>query len=307
MDRQRDRQSTGQVGRLLLTVLVVPAIALAGSAVVSIAVTPSYSAAFAQDEDPECDEDSGRGQCETGPSDGDGEGDGGGGDEEPRQPREGDSWVETAYGSVCTNTPPDQEDPGVDCRAAHNCEEPGDLRYTEWQRTHTYRGGRWVADAWENQGGVCRAPEEDDEVTEEDVLGEIRRFGLRPAVPEAQPPDGETLINLKTIFYTEAEPYTFDLDLGPGVEIRATPERFHWDFGDGEDLDANEEGRPYPDFDIWHEYTETGDVQVTLTVDYRVEWNPGGAGWRTIAETIPGQPSDPLPIEVLESGSVLYE
>ena len=188
--------------------------------------------------------------------------------------------------------------------AAHNCPNNDEYRFHVWNRTHTYTGGRWVPGPWRSIGTECRAPDE-DAVTEADVIREVEAFGLRPAAAEINPVNGRTLINFKTIFYTTASEYRFRLeDLGPGVDIIATPAQFTWHFGDGQSRVTDTPGRPYPHFDVTHEYDAPGAHQVRVDVDYRVQWNAGG-GWQTIPQTIPGQQGPATALTVLEEDPVL--
>ncbi|MGH3486756.1 MAG: PKD domain-containing protein [Actinopolymorphaceae bacterium] len=137
------------------------------------------------------------------------------------------------------------------------------------------------------------------------MIREVEAFGLRPASAEINPANGRTLINFDTVFYTTAAEYQFRLpNLGPGVDIIATPARYTWHFGDGQTKVTDEPGRPYPHLDITHEYENTGTRQIRVDVDYQVQWNAGG-GWQTIAQTIPGQQGPSTSLTVLENDPVL--
>lgn len=232
---------------------------------------------------------------------------GGGGRHGPSAPREGATYTEEDLRSVCGGSaPPGTPDPGYDCMAAHSCLDRTMYRFRVWHRIHTYRAGRWVpAPNWSDEGTECRSFDDPNAVTQADVIREVESFGLRPASAQINPVNGRTLINLETIFYTTAGRYQFRLpNLGPGVDIIATPARFTWHFGDGHSKVTGKPGRPYPHFDVTHVYDGAATVHVNVDVDYRVQWNDGG-GWQTIPQTIPGQPGPSTPLTVLENDPVL--
>ncbi len=65
------------------------------------------------------------------------------------------------------------------------------------------------------------------------VLTALRRMGL-PALAAHTQPEGKTLVNFATIFYTEPQPFTRDITLlGQAVTVEATPATFTWHYGDG--------------------------------------------------------------------------
>jgi hypothetical protein len=250
-----------------------------------------------------CDKRDDQGVCT---SDGNHGPTGGGGNHAPRAPQEGDTWTEEGLTSVCgTGGPPGTPGNDADCMAAHSCPDRTMYRFRVWSRVHTYRGGRWVAGNWTGGGSECRAFDDPQAVTEADVIHAVEAFGLRPASAQINPVNGRTLINLKTIFYTTAGEYQFRLpNLGPGVDIIATPAQYTWHFGDGHTMVTDKPGRPYPHFDITHVYDGAATVDTRVDVDYRVQWNDGG-GWQTIQQTIPGQQGPATPLTVLENDPVL--
>jgi hypothetical protein len=226
--------------------------------------------------------------------------------EQPPVPQERDAWVEEGLASVCgTAGPPGSAGSDSDCMAAHTCPDRTEYRFRVWNRTHTYTAGRWTTGPWRSVGTECRGPDEVDVVTEADVIREVEAFGLRPASARINPANGRTLINLETIFYTTAAEYEFRLaNLGPGVDIIATPVEYTWHFGDGHSKVTDKPGRPYPHFDVTHTYAGPATVDVRVDLAYQVQWNAGG-GWQTITQTIPGEPGPATPLTVLESRPVL--
>lgn len=206
------------------------------------------------------------------------------------KPEEGDTYTETTYTSACTSEPPPGSD--YDCMANHSCPTEGELRYNVWTRTVTYTGDTWVPDKdWENQGPQCLdlSPEE-PVVTEDDVRREVVRFGLPGTKLALNPPDGVTLINFDTNFYTEASPVDLELQvLDQPVRIHATPKRYVWSFGDGTPArSTHSPGRPYPDLDVTHSYDRLGTFTARVQIRYQVQWDAGD-GSQTIDEYITGE------------------
>lgn len=142
------------------------------------------------------------------------------------------------------------------------------------------------------QRGLCipdpGEPSEEEEDSEEptiiDVVGaaeaqierDIARLGVAPARISHQPPGGEVLVNIDTVFYTEADvQYLSTSVLGHSVLIEVTPAWFEWDFGDGEGLGTADPGAPYPAHTVAHQYSAAGDnfvsLETTWNARFRVE------------------------------------
>lgn len=237
-------------------------------------------------------------------------------DEPQREPQVGDTWDEEGLTSVCGNSgPPGTPGSDLECGASRACPNENEYNFRVWLRTHTYQGnGQWDIGPWRDQGSECRdlSTDEDSLITEDQVIREVERFGLRPATLNTNPPNGRTFVNLPTIFHADAGRYEFRLpELGPGVDIRATPARFSWRFGDGASTTTEHGGRPYdgtdpqddPDHYLTHSYERRGEVTANVVVDYTVEWN-AGSGWQTITETIPS-PATTTDLTIAEGAPVL--
>ena len=128
--------------------------------------------------------------------------------------------------------------------------------------------------------GACRP---DPATPTIDLSTEIRRavkaVGL-PALALRIQPGGETLVNVETIFHTEAPEFRHStVLLGQAVDITATPTRFTWHHGDGTTQTTSTPGAPYPSTDVTHRYTRvaaglTPRVDVSYRVSYRVNGGP---------------------------------
>ncbi|HET6986565.1 MAG TPA: hypothetical protein VFI00_08105, partial [Kribbella sp.] len=89
----------------------------------------------------------------------------------------------------------------------------------------------------------------------------LARIPLPPSTLEVQPPNGRTLVNFDTNFYTDIRPLDRTVALlGQRVDLHIVPSEFGWRFGDGESLTTDEPGSPYPHLDVTHRYLRTGHV-----------------------------------------------
>ncbi|WP_162799401.1 hypothetical protein [Nocardioides sp. 616] len=173
---------------------------------------------------------------------------------------------------------------------------------------------------WTREGDVCLGNEAEIDVQGQAVSTAMVTTAFRnltwPAARlNIQPVDGETLVNLDTIFYTDSTtPVTKNLTLlGQSVTIEATPAKFTWHWTTGDDPRPSSEtplvtdhgGAAYPDQTITHRYRDAGTtthprLDVTYTGRYRV----GGSEWTAIpaTRTIQGTPQ---PLSVLEARPTL--
>jgi hypothetical protein len=142
-------------------------------------------------------------------------------------------------------------------------------------------------------------------VTWQMVLREMQRIGL-PSLEVQVQPEGRTLVNFETNFY--ALPQAFERQitlLGQGVDVRATPTRFDWSFGDGISEQTEGPGGPYPDLDVTHEYTDADrTVRPSVDVTYSAEFRVGGGEWQQIPETVTIS-GTPVSLRIVEATPVL--
>lgn len=85
-----------------------------------------------------------------------------------------------------------------------------------------------------------------------------------------QPPNGRTLVNLETNFYTDnTEPTDISVRLvRSDVVVTASPIAYRWHFGDGTSVTTESPGAPYPDLDVSHVYGTTAKVVVGVDTQY---------------------------------------
>lgn len=118
-------------------------------------------------------------------------------------------------------------------------------------------------------------------------------FQFTPLPPQnliVQPPNGRTLVNFETNFYTDAPevlPIISVPILDQVVELRVWPESFTWHFGDGRSVTTMERGAAYPALGITHEYRRKGRVAPSLDTTYAAQWRLRGQGaWQPVDGTV---------------------
>lgn len=138
-------------------------------------------------------------------------------------------------------------------------------------------------------GDVCVPEAEIDEVNiARLIIREFRSIGWPASHLVVQPPDGKTLVNFETNFFT-LDKRSIDQAVtvaGQQVEIRATPTTYTFDFGDGASTTTASPGRPHPDLDITHVYEDLGTVEVRLDTTYSGEYRIGDGDWVAIPDTV---------------------
>jgi hypothetical protein len=125
------------------------------------------------------------------------------------------------------------------------------------------------------------------EVTPGLVLNEIRRIGL-PTLQTHTQPEGKTLVNFDTIFYTDPRPFTATVTLlGQQVDITAEPTSYTWHHGDGTSATTRTPGAPYPSREITHRYSRADTtVRPSLDVTYSARFRVGDGSWQSIDEPV---------------------
>ena len=130
-------------------------------------------------------------------------------------------------------------------------------------------------------------PTNDPEITPGDIESAIREIPMPPHRLQIQP-DGRTLVNIATIFFTEPRSLRRTVTLlGQQVRLDARPVRYTWVHGDGTSHTTSKPGRPYPSKDVTYRYQQPGHglaarVDTTYSVRYRVN----GGDWTTLGATL---------------------
>ena len=100
-------------------------------------------------------------------------------------------------------------------------------------------------------------------------------------------PDGETLVNVPTIFWADPQPFETSIDLlGHEITVEATPQSFTWVHGDGSSQTTAHPGRPYPREDITHRYWQPDELEARVDTTYSVRFSIDGDGWTDLGEAL---------------------
>jgi hypothetical protein len=119
------------------------------------------------------------------------------------------------------------------------------------------------------------------------VAQALRFIPLPPTELRIQPPNGRTLVNLDTNFFTETREFDRTVTLlGQRVDLHIVPSRFGWHFGDGESLATSEPGAPYPRLDVTHRYLEKGRVAPSVDTTYTARFRVNGGPWRAVPGSV---------------------
>lgn len=108
-----------------------------------------------------------------------------------------------------------------------------------------------------------------------------------PAFKSQVQPAAKTLVNFDTIFYTSARPFNRDVTiLGQNVNLRITPSRFIWHYGDGTSDSTTSPGAKYPRKDVVHRYQQAHvTMKHHLTINWSARWRLNGGPWQDVNGT----------------------
>jgi hypothetical protein len=143
----------------------------------------------------------------------------------------------------------------------------------------------------EKVGEVCVTEQQAAEVevvTPGRVLEAFRSLEWPSSELVVQPPDGQTLVNFPTIFYTDnAAPSRQRVTLlRQGVLIEATPTTYTWRFGDGTSTSTATPGAAYPAMEVTHDYATVGTFSPSVDTTYTGRYRLAGGPWVAIPETL---------------------
>ena len=118
------------------------------------------------------------------------------------------------------------------------------------------------------------------------TLTEFRRSAAsrRRIVTSSRPGATSSSTMPTNVFASSTEPVVLTTTvLGQPVQVRATPARWSWDFGDGTVIGpTTDPGAAYPALTNTHAYTDRGDYEIVMTTHYTGEFSLYGATWYPI-------------------------
>lgn len=136
---------------------------------------------------------------------------------------------------------------------------------------------------------------------------EFQRLPLPPGGANVEPPGQYVLVNMPTnVFTTTTQPTVLTTTvLGVPVQVRATPERWSWDFGDGTVVGpTSDPGAAYPALTNTHAYSARGTYDIVMTTYYSGEFSLDGATWYPIQGEAQVD-SAPVTVQALAGSNVL--
>lgn len=142
-------------------------------------------------------------------------------------------------------------------------------------------------------------------LTPDVVAAAFARVPLPPSELLVQPPNGRTLVNFDTNFYTDTAAFDRTLTLlGQQVDLHIVPSAFGWRFGDGATMATEAPGSPYPKLDITHSYLRKGTVRPSVDTTYTATYRVNGGPWQEVpgSVTIAGVP---VALDVVTASPVL--
>lgn len=194
------------------------------------------------------------------------------------------------------------------CGAAVSiCPDP-DIAYWEWTKVVDRASGVTLTDWTRQSSSVCIGPSDPRLSPTLAIQGfvttEFKRLMILKGDVHAQP-DGNTLVNYDTGFYSTTRNVVlpeFPL-LGMTIRVTGHPQSYDWDFGDGTVLrDAGPGAKD--GLDVAHTYRRTGGVTVSLTVTWTGTFTVDGGPPRDVFGTAQTT-SLPSPLRVKQARAEL--
>lgn len=210
--------------------------------------------------------------------------------------------------------------PGGEWRHSSECRIVGGGRCTS---TETCADGSSATSWWYEtadynqlyQHETCpSAPsaERKPQLTVEMIANGFRTLPMPAAPLVIQPPNGKTLVNFRTVFYTTQQPFDRSIRLlGHRVDFRIKPSEYTFLFGDGHWLTTHEPGKPFTtvealDGNITHKYLTKGTFHPSLNTTYGADFRVDGGAWRPVNGTVTIE-GPKLALETLTATPVLVD
>ena len=124
------------------------------------------------------------------------------------------------------------------------------------------------------------------------VLRAFERVPLPESELVVQPPGGQTLVGLDTIFSTKAEGFTETVTLlGRGVELDISPTSYRWSHGDSSEQTTDWPGQEWrrggsASGYITHVYDDRMRVATSVDTTWSARYRIGGGAWQEVPGTV---------------------
>lgn len=190
---------------------------------------------------------------------------------------------QTRYAPTCTGN--SYDDPGALCNAAvETCDSANaEVRFWVWSRTLDETANTWSP--WRLVDTVCLGPDDPAIDPAVAVPATVQREFTSVVVLKGRAevsPEPDTLVNLPTVFTTDA-PASYDIPLtllGQSVVITATARRYTWHFGDGQSAtSAAAKGW------VEHRYGRAETFGAHVVIEWSGTFRVNGGGSQPIAGT----------------------
>ncbi len=122
----------------------------------------------------------------------------------------------------------------------------------------------------------------------------VQRAFERVPLPDSdvvvQPPGGETLVGLPTIFSTQAESFTETVTLlGRDVELDITPSSYRWSHGDSTVQTTDWPGQAWSRGEnryVTHTYDDTARLATRVDTTWSARYRVDGGAWQEVPGTV---------------------
>lgn len=116
---------------------------------------------------------------------------------------------------------------------------------------------------------------------------EFKKFKIPGSTINSLPGDSWGIAHRKTAFWADSSTRLINTTIvGYPVTIKATPRKYHWDFGDGNSLTTTRPGTKPRDINqatLYNVYKSAGNVTVNLTTTYSGMFKVGDGAWQSIS------------------------
>ena len=200
------------------------------------------------------------------------------------------------WAGVTQTSPGTQAEPGPSSNApSSSTDSVGEVVLDTVLHDQFCAGVNWTTGCVPTQAPPTGSTSQPIPLTPGTVANAFRSLPLPASSLEVQPPNGQTLVNFDTNFFTRQGQFTRTVRLlGQRVDLKIWPSQYRWVFGDGESLASESAGAPYPDLVITHDYRSQGGVRPRVDTTYSAQFRVNGGAWRDVdgTVTIPGDPVD---------------